>query len=199
MTAIFPTIKTELDKIPPTETPKYHGVLNVIRNKVVGNADIALESYNTSLDWKFILGCLTHHYVNKRDVGTLGCQITSLVHGNLTIQEFYLRIYSHRSFNRRLTGCMEVGAESVLLLTCSYRDTALDTFIRGLKGGSPRLLSLREPPGLHLCLKLKNQNFRSHYALINISQVRNNQDFRAPLPPRKPIAYHQCHQSPPQY
>lgn len=32
---------------PVKGTPKYFGILSVIRNKIVGNADIALESYNT--------------------------------------------------------------------------------------------------------------------------------------------------------
>ena len=35
-------------------TPKYYGILSVIRKKIVGNADIALESYNTPLNWKSI-------------------------------------------------------------------------------------------------------------------------------------------------
>lgn len=84
---------------------------------------------------------------------------------------------------------MEVGAEAMNLLTRTYRDKALDTFIRGLRGDLPRLLGMREPAdlpqALHLCLKLENQNFRSHYALNNQNQMRRYQDFKPSLPPRK--------------
>lgn len=170
-------------------TPKYYGILNVIRNKIVGNADIALESYNTPLDWKAISRCLTLHYADKRDLGTLEYQMTSLVQGNLSIQEFYQQVYSHLSLILNKLGCMEVGAEAMNLLTRTYRDKALDTFIRGLRGDLPRLLGMREPAdlpqALHLCLKLENQNFRSHYALNNQNQMRRYQDFKPSLPPRK--------------
>ncbi|XP_017485830.1 PREDICTED: neuronal acetylcholine receptor subunit alpha-2 [Rhagoletis zephyria] len=72
----FNSWKKSVDRIlqiyePQKGTPKYYGILNVIRNKIVGNADIALESYNTPLDWKAISRCLTLHYADKRDLGTL--------------------------------------------------------------------------------------------------------------------------------
>lgn len=172
---------------PQRGTPKYYGILNALRNKVVGNADIALESYNTPLDWKAISRCLTLHYADKRDLGTLEYQMTSLVQGNLTIQEFYQRVYSHLSLILNKLGCMEAGAEAVHLLTRTYRDKSLDTFIRGLKGDLPRLLGMAAdlPQALHLCLKLENQNYRSHYALNSNTQARKGQDIRPPLPPRR--------------
>lgn len=53
----------------------------------------------------------------------------------------------------------------------AYRDKALDTFIWGLNGNLLTLLSIREPvdqpQALHLCLKLRNVNFRTHYAQRN--------------------------------
>jgi len=49
-----------------------------------------------------------------------------------------------------------------------YRDKALDTFIRGLRGDLPRLLAIKEPAdlpsALHYCLKLENQTYRSNHA-----------------------------------
>lgn len=189
----FNSWKKSVDRIlqiyePQRGSPKYYGILNVIRNKIVGNADIALESYNTPLDWKAISRCLTLHYADKRDLGTLEYQMTSLVQGNLTIQEFYQRVYSHMSLILNKLGCMDVGTEAMHLLTRTYRDKALDTFIRGLKGDLPRLLGMREPvdlpQALHLCLKLENQNFRSHYALVNNGQPRRTLDIRPPLPPK---------------
>lgn len=69
-------------------TPKYYGILSVIRNKITGQADTALESYNTPLNWSKISRCLTLHYADKRDIGTLEYQMTTLIQRNQTIHEF---------------------------------------------------------------------------------------------------------------
>lgn len=52
-------------------TAKYFGIIHTIRNKIIGNADTALESYNVPLDWNAISKCLTMHYADKRDLSTL--------------------------------------------------------------------------------------------------------------------------------
>lgn len=167
-------------------TPRYFGILNVIRNKIVGSADIALESYNTPLDWRAISMCLTTHYADKRDLGTLEYQMTGLIQGNNSVQDFYQKVYSHLSLILNKIGCMEVSQESIRLLTETYRIKALDTFVRGLNGDLPRLLGMREPKdlpeALHLCLKLENQKFRSTHA--NQQNRFNNYNFKPPLPPR---------------
>ena len=64
--------KKSVDRIleiyePLKGTPKYYGILSVIRNKIIGNADIALESYNTPLNWQALSQCLTVHYGDKLD------------------------------------------------------------------------------------------------------------------------------------
>ena len=73
-------------------TPKFYGILSIIRNKIIGDADAVLESYNTPLDWRAISKCLTLHYADKRDLGTLEYQMTSLVQGYFSVQEFYLSV-----------------------------------------------------------------------------------------------------------
>lgn len=168
----FSSWKKSVDRIlsiyePLRGTPKYYGILSVIRNKITGNADIALESYNTPLNWLSISQCLTTHYGDKRDLSTLEYQMTTLVQGSKTISEFYQKVYTHLSLILNKLGCLEMSNESLNLVTKSYRDKALDTFIRGLNGDLPRLLGMREPAdlpqALHLCLKLENQNFRASY------------------------------------
>lgn len=164
-------------------TPKYFGILNVIRNKIIGSADAALESYNTPLNWECISRCLTLHYADKRDLSTLEYQMISLVQGNCTIQEFYQVVYSQLSLIMNKLSSMEISNESLDLLTQTYRDKALDTFIRGLKGDLPRLLGIREPTdlpqALHLCLKLENQQYRARYAN---SHAKNEKPQNHPLP-----------------
>uniref|UniRef100_A0A0K8USZ4 Retrovirus-related Gag polyprotein from transposon HMS-Beagle n=1 Tax=Bactrocera latifrons TaxID=174628 RepID=A0A0K8USZ4_BACLA len=170
-------------------TPKFYGILNVIRNKIVGNADPALESYNTPLDWGAICKCLSLHYADKRDVSTLEYQITSLVQGNRSIEEFYQAIYSNLSLILSKLGCMEVGTEARNLLTHSYRNKALDTFVRGLNDDLPVLLGIKEPmdlpQALHLCLKLENQGFRTRYAHNTNMDHRGMQRNTAPLLPSR--------------
>lgn len=164
-------------------TPKYYGIISVIRNKITGNADVALESYNTPLNWQAISQCLITHYGDKRDLSTLEYQMTTLVQGNKSIQDFYQQVYTHLSLILNKLGCLEMGNESLNSLTRSYRDKALDTFVRGLNGDLPRLLGIREPTdlpqALHLCLKLENQNFRASHA----NNARKNQSSQ--LPPRR--------------
>lgn len=168
-------------------TPKYYGMLSIIRNKIIGNADIVLESYNTPLNWPKISKCLTMHYADKRDIGTLEYQMTTLVQGQQTIQEFYQSVYQHLSLILNKLACAEMCNESLNDMTQTYRDKALDTFIRGLKGDLPRLLSIKEPidlpQALHLCLKLQNVDYRAQYA--NNSQNLHKRHVPPSLPPRQ--------------
>lgn len=149
-------------------TAKYFGILNVVRNKIVGNADTALESYNTPLNWEAISECLTTHYADKRDVGTLEYQMSTLIQGSNTVQQFYQEVYSHLTLILNKVACMKIGTEALQLLTKTYRDKALDTFVRGLRGDLSKLLGMREPTdlpqALNLCLKMENQNYRTYHA-----------------------------------
>lgn len=149
-------------------TARYYAILHTIRTKIVGDADTALESYRTPLDWSRIRKCLNIHYSDKRDIGTLEYQMTVLCQGNRSITEFYQAVYQHLSLILDKVSCLELNDSSLLAMTNTYRDKALDTFIRGLNGDLPRLLSVREPgslpQALHICLKLDNMNFRKDYA-----------------------------------
>lgn len=161
---------------------KYFGILSVIRNKIIGHADIVLESYNTPLNWAAISRCLNTHYGDKRDLGTLEYQMSSLIQGNMSIQEFYQKVYTNLSLILNKISCMDAGMESRSLLITTYRNKALDTFIRGLNGDLPRLLGMREPSdlpeALQLCLKLENQTFRT-----NVAQYNSRKAHHAPPPP----------------
>ncbi len=180
---------------PSIGTPKYFGILNVIRNKIVGSADAALEAYNTPLNWKAISRCLTTHYADKRDLSTLEYQMTCLIQGRKTIQEFYAEVYTHLSLILNKISCMEINTEAMHVLTNTYRDKALDTFVRGLSGDLSRLLGMKEPSdlpeALHLCTKLENQNYRSIHANNQYNMPKGTNFRQIPLqqkpfiPPRK--------------
>lgn len=165
-------------------TTKYYGILTVIRNKIIGCADIALESYNTPLEWKSIVRCLNLHYADKRDLGTLEYQMTALIQKHGTVPEFYQEVYQHLSLILNKLSSMDISTESMNVMVQTYRDKALDTFIRGLKGDLPRLLAMKEPEdlpqALHLCLKIQNMDYR-----INHSSNFNKQ--AAPSAPNVPL------------
>lgn len=169
-------------------TPRYVGILSAIRDKIVGNANAALESYSTPLNWKAISKCLTMHYADKRDVTTLEYQLASLVQGSRSIQEYYQEVYKHLSLILNKIASIEMGQESMEILTKTYRDRALDTFIRGLNGGLRSLLAMKEPAdlpqALHLCLKLGNQDFRANHA--QNSQGAINKTYNTAQPPPVP-------------
>lgn len=166
-------------------TAKYYGIISVIRNKIVGQADNVLESYNIPLNWDCISRCLVTHYADKRDVSSLEFQLTSLVQGRQTIQEFYQEVYACLSLILNKLSSLEMGNEALNILTKTYREKALDTFVRGLNGDMPRLLAVKEPrdlpQALALCQKLENQTFRSNYAHNTRSGAR-----RYPIPPQLP-------------
>ncbi|GBP10271.1 Retrovirus-related Gag polyprotein from transposon HMS-Beagle [Eumeta japonica] len=158
-------------------------VRNATQN--LGSADAALESYNTPLNWIAISRCLTMHYADKRDLSTLEYQMTCLIQGKKTIQEFYGEVYSHLTLILNKIACMEINEEAMQVLTNTYRDKALDTFIRGLSGDLSRLLGMKEPAdlpeALHLCIKLENQNYRAVHA--------NNQYSLSKKPYPSPAAF----------
>lgn len=174
-------------------TSKYYGIINIIRNKIIGEADVVLESYNTPLSWDKISKCLTVHYADKRDLGTLEYQMTTLIQRGESISEFYQKVYQHLSLILNKLASMEMGQEAINVMTTSYREKALDTFIRGLKGDLPRLLSMREPTdlpqALYLCQKLQNVDYRvqhSHQSSFNFNSARNI----PPIPPRRMQVQH---------
>lgn len=149
-------------------TPKYFAILHTIRHKIIGEADAALESYRTPLNWEKIKKCLMMHYSDKRDVGTLEYQMTTLTQRGSTVQEFYQQVYQHLSLILDKIDCLDLAEDALTAMTATYRDKALDTFVRGLNGNLPSLLSVREPTSLpqalQICLKLSNLNYRTAHA-----------------------------------
>jgi hypothetical protein len=147
-------------------TPKYYGILSIIRNKIVGDADIVLESYNTPLNWEKIVKCLNMHYSDKRDLTTLEYQMLRMSQKGNTVQDFYQEIYHHLSLILNKISSMGLGREAMEAMTNAYRDKALDAFIGGLKGDLPLFLSTCEridlPHALHLCEKLESIKSRNN-------------------------------------
>lgn len=174
-------------------SPKYYAILHVIRHKITGDADTALESYRAPLDSGKIKKCLMMHYSDGRDLGTLEYQLNSLSQGNRSVAQYYQRVYSLLSLNLDKVACLELGEDAMVAMTYSYRNRALDTFERGLNGDLSRLLSVSEPKSLpealQMCLKLDNMHFRWQYAhgiRPTIFGNSNNDSGGCPKPPALP-------------
>lgn len=131
-----------------------------------------LESYRTPLNWSKIKKVLMMHYSDKRDIGTLEYQMTTLFQKNMPLTDFYKKVYEHLSLLLDKVSCLDISEEAKGAMINSYREKALDTFVRGLNGDLPRLLSIREPTSLpqalNLCQRLDNMNFRTHYAQTHL-------------------------------
>lgn len=79
------------------DTPRYFAILHTIRHKIIGDADTALESYRTPIDWPQIRNCLMLHNSAKRDIGTLEYQMTTMTQRHHDIFTFYQMVYQHLS------------------------------------------------------------------------------------------------------
>lgn len=94
-------------------SPKYYGILNLIRNKIVWQTDVSFEFYNTSFNWDQIR-CLI-------------LQMTTLVQGSNSIQGFYQEVYHHQSFILDKISCMDMGPEVTNIMMQMLKNKGLDS------------------------------------------------------------------------
>lgn len=147
--------------------PIYRAILKTIRGKIRGKANAALISHNIfDSDWPAMKNCLSLHYADKRDIRTLEHQLGQLTQGNSRLDEFYARVNHQFSLiiNKLKSG--DYSSEVVDALIETYRNRALDVFVRGLKGDLSRMIIVQKPKSLPeaytACLDIQNLNFRTH-------------------------------------
>lgn len=146
--------------------PLYRAILKSIRNKVRGGANAALVSYNvSSYDWPGIKRCLSLHYADKRDIRTLDHQLGQLAQRGRTVDAFYAAVNHQFALIVNKLQTETYSTETVGALIETYRNKALDVFIRGLDGGLSTLLLVQKPSTLpeayKACLTLQNMTIRS--------------------------------------
>lgn len=121
-------------------TPKYFAKLHTFRHKIVGDADSALEAYNTLLEWTQFLKCLIMHYSDKSNIHRpLEYQLTDLRQRHEDIPT----LYQNLPLILDKIACHDQSDESIRTMTNSYREKGLSPFIGGLND-LPSLLSMRE-------------------------------------------------------
>lgn len=146
--------------------PIYKAILKTIRGKIRGKANAALISHNIfDSDWPAMKACLSLHYADKRDIRTLEHQLGQLAQGGSRLDEFYARVNHQFSLiiNKLKSG--DSSPEVVDALIETYRNRALDVFVRGLKGELSRMIIVQKPRTLPeaytACLDIQNLNFRA--------------------------------------
>lgn len=156
------------------ERPLYRSIVVGVRQKIRGNADTTLMSYNVADDdWSEIKRVLALHYADKRDLRTLEYQMGQMTQGAKTVEAYYSGINSHFALIIR---CLKNGNQNPEILGAlveTYRDRALDVFIRGLSGDLSKLLVIRSPKNLPeayaICLELRNLTSMNHVNYSNRS------------------------------
>lgn len=148
------------------DKPLYRSILQSIRGRIRGSADAALISYNIfDEDWNAIKKCLSLHYADKRDIRTLEHQLNLLSQKNQTIDEFYANVNHQFSLIINKIKTEDYSQETVQVLVETYRNRALDVFIRGINGDISRMLMIQKPNTLPeaytSCLEMQNMNYRS--------------------------------------
>lgn len=146
--------------------PIYRAILQSIRHKIRGRADSALISYNIfDNDWPSIKKCLSLHYADKRDLRTLEYQLGNLVQRNATIDQFYANVNHQFSLIVNKIKTEDYAPETISVLIETYRNRALDVFIRGLNGDLSKMLMIQRPSTLpeaySSCLEIQNLNYRN--------------------------------------
>lgn len=147
--------------------PIYRAILRQIRQKIKGPADTALISYNIfDEDWGRIKSCLSLHYADKRDLRTLEHELGLLSQKHFSVDQFYARINHQLSLIVNKIKGQDYSRETCNALLETYRNRALDVFIRGLSAELSRMLVIQRPKNLpeaySFCLEIQNLNLRNY-------------------------------------
>lgn len=119
-----------------------------MRQKIRGTAN-AIITYNIFHDdWIAIKKCLLLHYADKRDMRTLEHQLSNLRQSQSSIDDFYASVNHQFSLIINKLKTESYLAETPGVLVETYRNRALDVFVRGLNGELSKLLMIQKPSTL---------------------------------------------------
>lgn len=147
--------------------PIYRSIMQSIRQKVVGEADAALVSYNIfDSEWKDLKKILSLHYADKRDIQTLEHQLNQLSQGSSKVDEFYSTVNHQLSLIINKLKTENYSEETINALIATHRNRALDIFIRGLIPELSKMVIIQRPRTLpeaySACLELQNLTMRNN-------------------------------------
>lgn len=163
-------------------------ITRTLRSKIKGDASNVLEMYSASGTWQLMKDCLTEHYTDKEDEGTLIKELNSLSQRNDDIDTYFARVSSVvNRLNSWLATHTPVNTLQVVTEAKRhwYLQLALTAFLTGLKEPLATIIRTRDPKTLQAarshCLAEQNFHIRKNITLTEV--------YKKPMPPPKPM-YH---------
>lgn len=187
------------------EKPIYRSIMQSIRQKIIGDADAALVSYNIfDSPWSEVKKVLSLHYADKRDIQTLEHQLNQLSQGSSKVDEFYSTVNHQLSLIINKLKTESYSAETVNALITTHRNRALDIFVRGLRPELSQMIIIQRPRTLpeaySACLELQNLTLRNNilHTKNNLSKgnAYANPQQASNAPPRPPRTHYNNNQRP---
>lgn len=161
---------------------KHYQAVGIIRNKIVGSADMVLSSFNTVLNFHAIISSLDFTYADKNPVYLIEQELSMLTQGALSVVKFYDEI------ERKLTliinkTTMTHGENKALIesLSKKYREDALRVFISGLNRPLCDILFSSRPADLPSALALAQELEANQARMTKIRSIGStNTCFQGP-------------------
>lgn len=155
-------------------------LVSIIRDKIVGEASEALVARHTALEWSEIKTVLSEYFGDKRDLCTLVTQISYMKQGTKSITEFY---NDCRELLSDITAKLLLDQETKLcvkILSKSYEDMILNSFIDGLVEPYSTLTRTSRPTTLLMA-------YQGALDQYNAAQRRKEKFYKPPIVSQKPI------------
>lgn len=153
--------------------------ISIIRDKIVDEASEVLVARHTALEWNEIKTVLSEYFGDKRDLCTLVTQISYMKQGTKTITEFYndCRVLLSDIIAKLLLD--EETKLCVKVLSKSYEDMILNSFVDGLTEPYSTLTRTSRPTTLLVAYQAALDQY-------NVAQRRNEKFDKLPIVQQKP-------------
>lgn len=111
---------------------KHYQAVAIIRNKIKGQADGVLSSFNTVLNFSAIIARLDFTYADKRPIYLIEQELSTLRQGDRTVLQFYDEVERKLSLLTNKT-IMSYDRPLAMTINSKYRQDALRIFVSGLR------------------------------------------------------------------
>lgn len=172
----------------PTFTdPSYQVILlRAIRNKIIGEANKALEMYNTTNEWESIKSSLISHFADKRDENSLIRDLHAITQRNDSVEIYFTRILE---ICNTLKTWANLNTPNEAIQKAKWYDSmCLSVFTANLKDSLGIMVRAMQPPDLPTarlyCLKEQNIVYMK------------NKSYAPPIPPKNQYPQYNRNQFP---
>lgn len=167
---------------------KYYQAVAILRNKIIGNADSVLSTYNTVLNFHAIIERLDFAYSDKKSIYTLEQELSTLRQGQKTLLQFYDEVeHKLTAIVNKVLMSHQNDPSLIASFNIKYRQDALRVFISGLrKPLCTTLFSCKPtdlPSALAMAQELETNHNRYHFAEIYSNGL--NRDFSTQQQPQR--------------